>query len=254
MNDERELYPAIAGRTPEGKRMSGRRLVKQEALLPVRVVGVIASAAALGRATRLRRPPDLFELRLDALRDSLGEIERALPRLRAPLIFTARHPAEGGHGALRLSARRALLSRFLDHAAYVDLELRSLSQLAGLVEEIRGRRIGLLVSVHHLDDTPPPGDLVKLTKAAAAFRPALFKIATRTDTPAQLDRLLSYWHQVPSQKFPLAAMGLGRLGLESRRRLSRLGSALLYASLGAAVIPGQPTFSQLQRARQTYMV
>ena len=61
-----------------------------------RVVGVIASPVALVRATRLRRPPDLFELRLDALRDSLGEVERMIPQLRAPLILTARHPAEGG--------------------------------------------------------------------------------------------------------------------------------------------------------------
>ena len=61
-----------------------------------RVVGVIASPVALVRATRLRRPPDLFELRLDALRDSLGEVERMIPQLRAPLILSARHPAEGG--------------------------------------------------------------------------------------------------------------------------------------------------------------
>ena len=53
---------------------------------PGALVAVIASPTALARATRLRHPPDLFELRLDALRHSLGEIARALPKLRAPLL------------------------------------------------------------------------------------------------------------------------------------------------------------------------
>ncbi len=77
-----------------------------------RVVGVIASPVALVRATRLRRPPDLFELRLDALRDSLGEVERMIPQLRAPLILTARHPAEGGVGGLSASGVAPCSSAF----------------------------------------------------------------------------------------------------------------------------------------------
>ena len=93
------------------------------------LVAVIASPKALARATRLRHPPDLFELRLDALRHSLGEIARALPKLRAPLLFTARHPAEGGVGQLRLAERRALLRHFLEDAAIIDLELRSVGQM-----------------------------------------------------------------------------------------------------------------------------
>src|SRR5205085_6636671 len=98
-----------------------------------KLVGVVASLAALARATHLRHPPDFFELRLDALRDSLGEVDRAIPKLRAPLILTARHPAEGGLGALSPAARRALLSRFLKQAAFVDLELRSVGQMKRLI-------------------------------------------------------------------------------------------------------------------------
>lgn len=218
-----------------------------------RVVGVIASPAALGKATRLLRPPDLFELRLDALRHSLGETERALQRLRAPIILTARHPAEGGQGALPLAARRGLLERFLAHAAYVDLELRTARQMTTLLEQMKRRRISLILSFHDFHDTPMSGDLLRLTKSAAVFRPAILKIATRTDTPAQLARLLAFWRDLPVQKFPLAAMGLGRLGLESRRQLGHLGSALVYVSLGDAPVLGQPSLSQLRRARRAYI-
>src|SRR5262249_48832924 len=90
-----------------------------------RVVGVIASRADLERAVRLRRPPDLFEVRLDRLAGMADQVGDVLPKLRTPLIITARHPREGGANKLRLRQRRDLLARFLNHANYIDVELRS---------------------------------------------------------------------------------------------------------------------------------
>jgi 3-dehydroquinate dehydratase I len=218
-----------------------------------RLVGVIASPAALARAARLRQPPDLFELRLDTLRGSLGDVAHAIPKLRAPLILTARHPREGGAGALGSGERRALLLQFLEHAAFVDLELRSVRQMKTLIDEIRGRKIGLIISHHDLRHTPSRDTLRRLTKAAAAFQPALFKIAARTDTPAELARLVALVAETKRARFPIAAMGIGKLGLESRRRLERIGSALTYVSLGEPIVSGQPTLGQLRRARRAYI-
>ena len=219
-----------------------------------RVVGVIASPVALVRATRLRRPPDLFELRLDALRDSLGEVERMIPQLRAPLILTARHPAEGGVGGLSAVGRRTLLQRFLDVATLVDLELRSVRQMKTLLDEMRRRRIGLLLSLHDFRDTPPLGELHRLATCAAAIQPAIFKIATRIDTRVQLDRLMAFLRAANRPEFPIAAMGVGKLGAKSRRQLDRLGSVLTYVSLGKPNVQGQPSLSQLRRARRAYIV
>lgn len=216
-----------------------------------RIVGVIASPAALARATRLRRPPDLIELRLDALRHSLGEIDLALPRLRAPLILTARHPAEGGRGRLSLAARRGLLLRFLPQAAFVDLEFRSARQMPALLDEIRRRRLGLILSRHDLRRTPSLGELRRLVRVAAALDPAILKVVTRTETPAELARLLAFFEECHTD-LPLAAMGTGKHGLESRRRLAQLGSALTYVSLDRAVVAGQPTLEQLHRAWRAY--
>jgi len=86
-----------------------------------RVVGVIASRADLDRALQMRGPPDLFELRLDRLAGIVDPLENKLPRLRAPLIITARHPQEGGANKLTLGERRDLLIRFLPHTHYVDV-------------------------------------------------------------------------------------------------------------------------------------
>src|SRR4051812_49505203 len=89
-----------------------------------RIVGVIASGADLNRATRMRRLPDLFELRLDGLAGTADEVEKLLPSLRRPLIITARDPHEGGANKLRLRQRRGLVRRFFDPAAFIDGGIR----------------------------------------------------------------------------------------------------------------------------------
>src|SRR5690349_13986612 len=94
---------------------------------PPRIVGVLWSRTDLERAVRMRRPPDLFEVRLDRLAGMADWVEEVLPKLRRPLIITARDPHEGGVNKLRLRQRRDLLARFLKHAGYVDVELRSAS-------------------------------------------------------------------------------------------------------------------------------
>src|SRR6266581_3183437 len=95
------------------------------------LVGVIASKDELRLARGLQSPPDFFELRLDRL-SPVQESEIA--KLKSPLIITARHPAEGGAAKLSQSERRDLLSKFLSQAAFVDIELRSLSALAEIWE------------------------------------------------------------------------------------------------------------------------
>src|SRR5262245_18639427 len=88
-----------------------------------RLVAMIATPLALTRAQRLRLPPDFFELRLDDLANSLGEVAASIPHLRAPIILTARHSKEGGLGSLTFQQREALLRRFLEFATLVDVEL-----------------------------------------------------------------------------------------------------------------------------------
>ncbi len=218
-----------------------------------RLVGVVNSRAALARAIRLRRPPDFFELRLDLLRRSLDEVEQALPRLRAPLILTARHPAEGGDGQLKTLTRQSLILRFLGHAALVDIELRSLRQMQPLLAEMHRRRVGLLLSLHQLTDTPSVAALQRLANSARAFHPAILKIATRTDTVPQLDRLLAFFREKKEPPSRLAIMGIGKLGRKSRIRFDRLGSALTYVSLGDSKVEGQPSLEQLRRSRRAYI-
>jgi 3-dehydroquinate dehydratase-1 len=195
----------------------------------------------------MTHPPDLFELRLDRLVGCLDEVEKKMSILRVPLIITARHPAEQGANRLPASRRRKLLLRFLPHATYVDIELRSTKALRSVFDLARRKKIRRIVSFHDFDDTPSIRTLKAKACAAKSVGADIFKLATRTDTPAQLERLLDF---IASNDVDLAisAMGLGKLGAVSRLILAQLGSTLIYASMRRPNIEGQLSIPQLRSA------
>src|SRR6266705_7105505 len=180
-----------------------------------RVVGVIASPRDMDLAMRIRRPPNFFELRLDRLAGIVDRLGNKLPKLRAPLIITARHPEEGGANKLSLRQRRDLLTRFLNHAEYLDVELRSAFAMRGLLTLAGRRKVRRIISFHNFKSTPHPRMLARKAHAAKANGANIFKVATRTDTPSELARLLEFITN-KHVGLPIAAMGMGRIGEFSR--------------------------------------
>jgi 3-dehydroquinate dehydratase I len=211
-----------------------------------RVVGVIASRADLERALRMRRPPDLFELRLDHLAGITDRVEKVLPKLHTPLIITARHPHEGGAGELRLRQRRDLLAQFLNHAQHIDVELRSAPPLRSLLTLAKKKDIRRIISFHSFKSTPSARILAAKARAARSYGADIFKVATRTDTAMELGCLLDFISN-SCVNIPLAVMGIGKLGAISRVLLARAGSVLIYASVGTATdVEGQLSLEQLR--------
>ena len=211
-----------------------------------RIVGVIASSADLNRVTRLRNLPDLFELRLDCLAGTADQVEKLLPSLRRPLVITARDPHEGGANDLGLRQRRDLVRRFLVHADYIDVELRSARALRALLANAKTKKIRRIISFHDFKSTPSPRILAAKACQARAHGADIFKVATRTDTPLEVGRLLEF---MTSSRFnlSLAVMGIGRLGAISRVLLARAGSVLLYASIGSATeVEGQMSLAEVR--------
>lgn len=210
------------------------------------IIGVIASRADLLRAVRMKNAPDLFELRLDHLLNHLDLLESELSRLASPFIITARHPREGGANNLSVNQRRQLLSRFLRRARYIDVELRSTKALKSVLSLAGKQNVGRIISFHDFNSTPTLASLRAKARAAKARGADIFKVATRTDSRTELARLLKFFsdHDVD---LPISAMGIGKLGSESRRELIRLGSVLNYANSGRVRISGQPSLSEIRR-------
>jgi 3-dehydroquinate dehydratase I len=210
------------------------------------IVGVIFSRADLRRALRMRRPPHLFELRLDRLINCIGEVDAAIERLPAPIIVTARDPREGGANHLAARRRRALLLQFLPRAAYVDVELRSACLLQSVLRSAATNHIRTIISFHDFESTPPPSRLDKIASEARSLGADIIKVATQTGTPAQLDRLLGFFER--QRGSAIGAMGMGKLGRAARLELARRGSVLNYAHLGSPAAAGQLSIPDLRRA------
>jgi 3-dehydroquinate dehydratase-1 len=215
-------------------------------MTPPKIVGVVASRADLQRAFRMRIAPDLFELRLDRLSRCIADVEAALDRFPAPLIITARHPSEGGASHLSGRRRCTLLLQFLPRAAYVDVELRSARSLESVLRSAVRKKVRTIVSFHDLEKTPSGAQLDKIASEARSLGAHIVKIATRTDTRVQLDRLLDFFDR-QRRGGSLAVMGIGRLGRASRHELASRGSVLNYAHLGSPVATGQPSVRELRR-------
>ncbi len=210
------------------------------------LVAVIFSPADLHRASTLRQPPDLFELRLDALSHVLPETEKFIRKLSAPFIITARHSAEGGLNSLSPARRRDLLLRYLPQARYVDVELRAAAELRPVLEMAAAHRVRRIISVHDFYRTPNESELKTLFKSAKALHPDIFKIVTRTDQEEDAARLLRFF-EANKKRLPISAMGTGAIGREIRITLARRGSVLNYAHLGTHQVDGQLSLAELRR-------
>ncbi len=212
-----------------------------------RLVAVISSPADLAAAVALKELPDLFELRLDSLSPITDRDEKKISRLRAPLIITARDPREGGIGNLSLKTRRDLLQRFLPRAKYLDVELRSAREFEPLLAQAQKRKVRRILSYHNFESTPSSRSFRAKAKLAKTMGADVFKVATRTDSPAALGRLVDFVTN-NEVRVAISAMGIGTLGPISRLLLARCGSVLNYASLGRPNVEGQLSIALLRSA------
>jgi 3-dehydroquinate dehydratase-1 len=208
------------------------------------LVAVITTPEELRLARRMSSPPDLFELRLDWLTKVRG-LEKKARALPAPVIVTARHPDEGGRENLTAAERCDLLLRFLPVGRFVDIELRSVRTCRKVLERARRDGVGTIISFHALDATPRLTSLRAKAVRVARLRPAVFKVAIRTDSAPQLGRLVQFISLTPAG-LRVAAMGIGKLGTVSRFLLRQYGSALIYTSFGQPRLEGQFSLQQFR--------
>jgi 3-dehydroquinate dehydratase I len=147
---------------------------------------------------------------------------------------------------LRLRQRRDLLARFLNHAQHIDVELRSAPALRRLLSLAEKKNIRRIISFHNFKSTPSARILAAKAREARSHGADIFKVATRTDTPMELGRLVEF---ITNNRVDvsLAVMGIGKLGAISRVLLARAGSVLIYGSVGAmSDIEGQLSLEQLR--------
>lgn len=192
----------------------------------------LREAAALGPRSGI----DLVEIRADCLAGKVPDLPRALRKIKRPLIITARHPLEGGAGNLTASDRAALLEALLPHAAFIDVELRSVARCAAIMRRARRLGVGIIISIHDFSRTPGPVVLRQKLRQGMRCGATVVKIATTLRGPRDLATLLVLQAAGGDR---LATMGMGKLGKVSRLALPLAGSRFVYGYLDRPQVDGQ---------------
>jgi 3-dehydroquinate dehydratase-1 len=213
------------------------------------VVGTVTDLASVAPGRPL--PCDAVELRLDQIGVGTPGWKDACRRLEQtgmPTILTLRHASEGGAWHGTGADRLAILAPMLPVASGVDVEIRR-HEAAG-IRAVAGREDLLLIgSYHDFDGMPDDDTLDRVVEEGAAQGADLVKIAARTESDADVERLRGLIDRHPN--VPLALVGMGTHGPDSRITLPRAGSHLTYGFLDSAIAPGQVAAESLSRALRT---
>lgn len=183
---------------------------------------------------------DIAEIRLDLVMTGTSGKEPAPWRhlQDIPLLFTARRQEEGGARTLSTAARLALLEPTLAQAAWIDLEVASIGEMSGLLQDLSKRKIPWLASFHDFNKLPDRAVLEDAAQRALDAGASVFKAAAMLHQPADLARLAEF--QLADHGLPVATMGMGPLAAVSRLLCAQCGSVLNYGYLGkTATAPGQ---------------
>ncbi len=210
-----------------------------------------------------RRAPDVIEWRVDHFRhvDSLEAVIEASSRIRAatgerPLIFTLRSEQEGGaKTALDLAAVGRLLSSAAESKKFdfVDVELSLPSDIVLAVIDVAHRSdVQVIVSSHHVEDTPSEDEIVGLLTRAATAGADVAKVAVMPKTASDVLRLLAATERASRElSLPLVTMAMGSLGVVTRVFGGLFGSALTFASGAQRSAPGQLPIETLREILET---
>lgn len=189
---------------------------------------------------------DIIELRLDSLIDQLDQVDALLsdhhPNL--PILATARHPDEGGDGALDAAARQQLYAHFLPQIDALDIELRSVDEMSNTLETARSAGKTIILSFHDFESTPPVSTIRSKIDQAIKAKADVCKIAVHLDSLSNLCDLAQVCKF--ESRIRVSFMGMGPLGKISRLLFAKTGSILNYGYLQTPNAPGQWPAAQLK--------
>ncbi|MBF0688286.1 MAG: type I 3-dehydroquinate dehydratase [Cellulomonas sp.] len=217
---------------------------------------------------------DVVELRLDHLtgsaldpavaRAAVAAVRAALPAT-VPLLATFRSAREGGAQAADDDAYAAIVDAVIDGAVIdgagaegaevggrtadaIDVELAT-PGVADLVSRARAAGLAVVVSHHDFAATPPADEIVALLRRQRDVGADVCKVAVMPHDPDDVLALLTATRAFARDADrPVVTVAMGALGVVSRLAGGVFGSAMTFASAGAASAPGQVDVDRLRAA------
>src|SRR5688572_10678016 len=161
---------------------------KSSILSVVRAVGSVADGATLRRLPEMGLPAlcDVVEYRVDTWPEHTAEALEQAQQSAVPVHATVRRPEEGGQNALSVAERLRLARLFLPVVQLLDVEIASLEEMPGLVQEARAMGVTVVASWHDLAGTPPLEVLQRKRDAGIAAGADMVKFAATLHSAADI--------------------------------------------------------------------
>jgi 3-dehydroquinate dehydratase I len=209
------------------------------------VIGAISHADTLKRtdlATTLLL--DIAEFRLDLTGFVTGWQDRAreLRDAGIPVLLTLRSREELGSWNGTEAEREAAYAAALPYISALDVEISS-PIAASVTSAAHAAGKPVILSFHDFDKTPPIETLRATIARGRELGADIVKLATRTETQADLDVLRALLSERGSRL--LCCVGMGALGPISRTELPAVGSCLTYGFVDGSNAPGQLSSAEL---------
>lgn len=206
------------------------------------------SSDLLTKLAELEAEHDLFELRLDGLKDlSTNIIETIVKSKKSKVILTLRTKPQGGLFEGSQDEYRLLVEQcFKQKSEYVDIELSFLQNL-NLFENSNLDQTRAIVSHHDFLDTPDDAELNGIVESMKQLAPeAIFKIACMTRNMSDVLRLVDLQKAQEPNKSIMIAMG--QSGQLLRMIGPSIGGFTSFASAElSSVAPGQLYYKDMLR-------
>lgn len=172
---------------------------------------------------------------LKELRNILGDI---------PLLFTFRTAKEGGNIDVSDEDYVAINKFVCDSGAVdmIDVQMFSGEEvIKEIISYAHSKNVIVVGSNHDFNGTPSQKQLMTRFQLMQHFNADIVKIAVMPKTTDDVLDLLLATHKMVSKyaKVPVVSMSMSKLGVVSRISGELFGSAITFASAGAASAPGQ---------------
>ena len=196
----------------------------------------------------LTKGVDIIECRFDYL-NSFENLDRyldILSRYKDKCIYTIRPENEGGQFSNDPKKRAEIITKFIQRRPlFVDVEFKLISSNDFIADLVENENTPILISWHDFSHTPEFDELLEQVKKMRIYSPYIKIVTTATAIDDSIKILGIY--QTIDTHINLVAFAMGEMGVLSRVLCTVVGDApFTYASVGAALAPGQLSIDQMK--------
>ncbi len=196
----------------------------------------------------LTKGVDIIECRFDYLNsfENLDCYLNILSRYKDKCIYTIRPENEGGQFSNDPKKRAEIITKFIQRRPlFVDVEYKLISSNDFIADLVENENTPILISWHDFSHTPEFDDLLEQVKKMRIYSPYIKIVTTATAIDDSIKILGIY--QTIDTHINLVAFAMGEMGVLSRVLCTVVGDApFTYASVGAAIAPGQLSIDQMK--------